>query len=243
MHDENHYTTAKDLSIISKYCFENETFKNLIQTVNYTIPATELHPAEDRIITNTDALINSSSKYYYEYALGGKTGFTSPAGNCLVFYAEKDGTYLTGVILKASTSADRFSDAKNLLIYGYDNYSNQVLVPKDTSIESIELANGKENENVLEIVTGEEISDFVKNDSSENLTYEINLNENIEAPIYVGTTLGEIKYSLDDKTYTVPLVAKNTVYSAHNYSSYLLLGGFILLIFSIIIIPKRKHKK
>ena len=121
MHNENHYTTAEDLAIIAKYCFENETFKDIIESVSYTVPATELHPESDRVLTNTDALINENSRYYYEYALGGKTGFTSQAGNCLVCFAKKDGIYLTAVVLNASSSANRFSDARNLLIFGYDN--------------------------------------------------------------------------------------------------------------------------
>lgn len=240
MHNENHYTTAKDLAIIAKYCFENETFRKIIQTVSYTIPATELHPEEDRVLTNTDALINKNSKYYYEYALGGKTGFTSQAGNCLVCFAKKDGVYLTAVLLKASSSANRFSDAKTLLSFGYDNFSDQVLVEKGTPIETINIPNAKDESNTVELTTGEEISDYIQNNFEDDLTYEINLNQNISAPVYVGSTLGQITYSLNNKTYTVPLVAANTVYSAHNYASYFLAIGLVLLIVSIIIIPKRK---
>ena len=242
MHNENHYTTAQDLCTIAEYCFENETFREIIQTVNYTVPATELHSAEDRILTNTDALINPNSPYYYEYALGGKTGFTSQAGNCLVCFAEKDGIYLTAVLLNASSSVNRFSDARNLLSFGYDNFSNQVLVPKDTAIETLEISNGEEGANTVQIVTGEEITDYVQNNFENNLSYEITLNENILAPVYLGSTLGEITYTLDNKTYTVPLVAGNTVYSAHNYASYFLAAGLVLLIISIIIIPKKKKR-
>lgn len=242
MHNENHYTTAQDLCTIAEYCFENETFREIIQTVNYTVPATELHSAEDRILTNTDALINPNSQYYYEYALGGKTGFTSQAGNCLVCFAEKDGIYLTAVLLNASSSVNRFSDARNLLSFGYDNFSNQVLVPKDTAIETLEISNGEEGANTVQIVTGEEITDYVQNNFENNLSYEITLNENILAPVYLGSTLGEITYTLDNKTYTVPLVAGNTVYSAHNYASYFLAAGLVLLIISIIIIPKKKKR-
>lgn len=242
MHNENHYTTAQDLCTIAEYCFENETFREIIQTVNYTVPATELHSAEDRILTNTDALINPNSQYYYEYALGGKTGFTSQAGNCLVCFAEKDGIYLTAVLLNASSSVNRFSDARNLLSFGYDNFSNQVLVPKDTAIETLEISNGEEGANTVQIVTGEKITDYVQNNFENNLSYEITLNENILAPVYLGSTLGEITYTLDNKTYTVPLVAGNTVYSAHNYASYFLAAGLVLLIISIIIIPKKKKR-
>lgn len=242
MHNENHYTTAEDLAIIAKYCFENETFKDIIETVSYTVPATELHPESDRVLTNTDALINENSRYYYEYALGGKTGFTSQAGNCLVCFAEKDGVYLTAVLLNASSSANRFSDARNLLSFGYDNFSNQVLVEKNTSVETIEVPNAKDESNTVELKTGEEISDFIQNGFDENLTYEINLNDNVSAPVYVGSTLGEITYSLNNKTYTIPLIAGNTVYSANNYASYFLAIGLVLLIVSIIIIPKKKRR-
>lgn len=243
MHNENHYTTAEDLCIIANYCFENETFRNIIQTVSYTIPATELHPATDRILTNTDALINSSNKYYYKYALGGKTGFTTQAGNCLVCFAKKDDIYLTCVILKANSSATRFSEAKALLEYGYENFSKQVLVPKGTEIQTIEISNGKKSENTVKLVTNEEISDFLKNNSENNLEYEVSLNENLKAPIYVGRVLGKITYTLDSKTYSTDLIAGNTVYSQANYGIYFVIAGAILLVFSIILIPKKQHIK
>ena len=111
-----------------------------------------------------------------------------------------------------------------------------------TSVETIEIPNAKDESNTVELKTGEEISDFIQNDFEENLTYEINLNDNVSAPIYVGSTLGEITYSLNNKTYTIPLIAGNTVYSANNYASYFLAIGLVLLIVSIIIIPKKKKR-
>ena len=79
MHDENHYTTAEDLCLIANYCAQNETFMEIIETKEYTLPSTEQYPENDRVLTNTNRLINSNSDYYSEYALGGKTGFTTQA--------------------------------------------------------------------------------------------------------------------------------------------------------------------
>ena len=241
MHDDNHYTTATDLAKIALYCLENETFVKIIQTETYTMPATDQYPYTDRTLKNTCALIGNDGKYYYQYAIGGKTGYTSQAGNCLVCFAKKDETYLVCVLLNANSSAERFSDATTLLEYGYNNFSNQTIVSKGTIIENIEISNATKETRNLNLITEENISDYLENDFSlDNLTYEITLDENISAPVYSGTKLGEITYTLNDKTYTINLVAESTVYSAQNYGGYVLTIGLILLIVSIIIIPKRK---
>ena len=244
MHDDNHYTTASDLAKIATYCMENETFMEIIQTESYTLPATEQYPSTDRYLKNTCALISESSKYYYQYAIGGKTGYTSQAGNCLVCFAKQDETYLICVLLKANSSAERFSDAEILFEYGYNNYSNQTIIEKGTIAQSIEISNATEETKNINLITDEEISDYLENNYSlEDLTYEITLNENISAPIYFGTKLGEITYTLNNKTYTVNLVAETTAYSKQNYSEYILIIGLILLVISIIIIPKKKKTK
>ena len=242
MHDDNHYTTASDLAKIAGYCMENETFMEIIQTEEYTMPATEQYPETDRVLKNTCGLIDENGKYYYQYALGGKTGYTSQAGNCLVSFAKKDDTYLICVVLNAELSANRFTDAINLFEYGYNNFSDQIIVSEGTVATTIEISNATSETKDVNLVTEEDISDFIENDFDlDDLTYEINLDENIVAPVYLGTKLGEITYTLDNKTYIVNLVAETTAYSAHNYGSYILAIGLILLVVSIIIIPKKKR--
>jgi D-alanyl-D-alanine carboxypeptidase (penicillin-binding protein 5/6) len=248
MHNENHYTTAEDLAIIANYCMENDTFKEIVSTLEYELPTTELYTNNDRIMTNTNALINPNSQYYYEYAIGIKTGFTTQAGNCLVSCAEKDGTQLICVTLKAGSTTNnssyRFADSKTLLEYGFENFSLQTLIKKDTIVDNIEVLNATKDTQNINVITKESISDFVSNDIDiSNADIKINLNENISAPVYAGDTIGTVTYTINNKNYTTDLVSETSAYTSTNYTSYFLIIGLILLVVSIILIPKKKKSR
>lgn len=73
VHDENHYSTAYDLALISRYAMQNETFRELVSTTSYKLPATNKYDREDRLFTTTNALliVNNNQRadnYYYKYA-------------------------------------------------------------------------------------------------------------------------------------------------------------------------------
>ena len=68
---------------------------------------------------NSNALINPDSDYYFQGCLGGKTGFTTPAGQCMAVAAERNGRQIVAIVMKAETPGDRFADAVRLLNYGF----------------------------------------------------------------------------------------------------------------------------
>ena len=101
-HDENHYTTAHDLALIMKYCMKNSTFRSLSKLKYCQIPATNKY--EERVFDTTNELLiydnrDVASNYYYEYAIAGKTGYTTEAKNCLVSVSNKDDFELISVVL------------------------------------------------------------------------------------------------------------------------------------------------
>lgn len=126
IHDDNHYTTASDLATIMYYCMQNETFRHMVSTLTYTLPATEQYPTADRVLTNSNSLMIPEHPYYYPYVIGGKTGFTTQAKNCLITISNKDGLELISVVLHAESTEDgrsaRYLDTISLLEYGYHNY-------------------------------------------------------------------------------------------------------------------------
>ena len=83
-HDDDHYTSAYDIYLMCREAMKHETFRTIVGSKNYTMPATNLHP-EPRIIRSTNALISNFrvAGYIYEYATGIKTGSTPEAGYCL----------------------------------------------------------------------------------------------------------------------------------------------------------------
>ena len=93
-HDDDHYTTARDLAIIAQAAMKIDMFRTIAGTKSTTIPATNL--SRRRSITSTNQLFQTGTednpnKYYYADAIGIKTGQHSMAGYCFVGAAERNG--------------------------------------------------------------------------------------------------------------------------------------------------------
>ena len=122
LHDEDHYTTAYDMALITKEALKNETFREIAGALNYTVPATNL-TEETRPLWNGNKMINPAEPYYYEYCEGGKTGYTMKANNTLMTFAKKDGLELICVIMDCDGAKYAYSDSKALYNYCFNNYT------------------------------------------------------------------------------------------------------------------------
>ncbi len=121
--DENHYSTAHDFALIMQECIKNDDFRRITSTAVVTIPPTNKTSTE-RIYQNHCALVVPNDSRYYEYCIGGKTGYTDSAWRTLVSAAEKDGRRLVCVTMKCATKQD-FPDTVALFEYGFNNFSVQ----------------------------------------------------------------------------------------------------------------------
>ena len=124
LHDEEHYTCAYDLALIMRACVQNTTFVEIASMQSYVHHADELLD-KDIPMTNTNMMIRSSSEYYNEYVVLGKTGHTEESGYNLVTYAEKDGTTLICAVMGCE-SGNQYVSTQSLLDYGL-NYFHTVL--------------------------------------------------------------------------------------------------------------------
>lgn len=111
----SHYTTAHDMALITKAALDNEKLLPILQTVHYTLPAAK-NRGELKIL-NGNKMINSANSQYYAGILGGKTGYTSKAGNTLATGVKKDGHELIAVVMKSSQK--QYDDTKALYDYGF----------------------------------------------------------------------------------------------------------------------------
>ena len=250
IHDDSHYSTAYDLYLIANYAMKNETFRKLVSTTEYTLPATEQYPSEDRVLKTTNELLNENSRnYYYKNAIGIKTGYTSKAGNCLVAGASRDGLEFIAVVLNGGTTNEglnsRYIDSKKLFEYAYDNFTLTKIIEKGSVVQSIEIENGTKETKNLDLVIDETIT-VVNNKSIDmnSVIPEIKLAETLEAPIEAGQLLGTIKYKVDDIEYSANLLAKTPVEKI-DYSIYLIILGITLLIVAFLMMKnsRKKHKK
>ena len=117
LNDPDHYTTPYDMALIARAAFENETVKTIAGTRTYTLPATKKNPS-GLTVTMGHKMINPNDSRYYEGILGGKTGYTSKAGNTLATVVERDGVRLIAVVMKSRST--HYTDTKALLDYGYE---------------------------------------------------------------------------------------------------------------------------
>lgn len=110
--DENHYTTAYDLAILTNYALNNPMFRQIVSTQNYTIVLN----GNSKNIINTNELLN------YDGIYGVKTGFTFNAGRCLVTSYKNNDFDIIIVVLGANTKKIRGQDTLNIINYIMSNY-------------------------------------------------------------------------------------------------------------------------
>ncbi|MBQ2686270.1 MAG: D-alanyl-D-alanine carboxypeptidase [Clostridia bacterium] len=113
--DGEHYTTAKELAVLSAKALENEAFREIVSKRSYSF----LSDKTRRSIANHNRLLAS-----YKGCIGVKTGFTKKDGRCLVSAAERDGKRLVAVTLSAP---DDWNDHKRLLDFGFSLYEKREL--------------------------------------------------------------------------------------------------------------------
>lgn len=115
LNSSSHYTTPHDMALIARAAYQNDTVKKVSSTLSYQIPATK--KASARTVTMGHKMLNPGDSRYYPGVIGGKTGFTSLAGNTLVTCVEKNGVRLIAVIMKSKST--HYEDTKSLLDYGF----------------------------------------------------------------------------------------------------------------------------
>ncbi len=198
--DDNHYSTARDVAIMSRVLMEEHP-----DIKKYTtIWMDSLRDGEFQL-ANTNKLIAT-----YKYATGLKTGFTTEAGHCLAASAEKDNMALVSVILGGPSSEIRFSEARLMLDYGFDNFTFKEKIKKDDIICQVDITKGKQ-----EKVNGIAKNDYVIMDNKKEkgeISKEIELIPDIKAPVTKGQKLGVLKVKKGDSVmYELEIIAEEDV--------------------------------
>ncbi len=124
--DEDHYTTAYDMAMITRMVIQNADFAEIFGTVKYEMQPTNKQKDVRYFASGNDML--KKGEFFYEYATGGKIGWTEDAGYTIVTTASKDGVNLIAVVLKNSNKNARYTDTRTLFDYGFANYK-QITIP------------------------------------------------------------------------------------------------------------------
>lgn len=212
LHDDNHYTTARDLALIARNGMKNPVFREIVGTYHYEIPATNKQEARN-YLTNSNKLISSyNNKYKYENAIGIKTGYTTKSQHCLVGGAKKDNLELITVVL-GDTKEFMYPDTIAMFEYGFANFKKLELLKKDMIVTTVSIKNGDRKLNLLAsedyLLTGkeEELEAIQK-------TKVVTQIKDIEAPVKKGDVIATVTYSLENKEQkTINLIAEEDVLS------------------------------
>ncbi|MDO4483060.1 MAG: D-alanyl-D-alanine carboxypeptidase family protein [Clostridia bacterium] len=233
-HDFNHYTTVRDMALIAKEAMKDPTFREIVSTVNYTIPRSQMARARN-MTTKSRIMIppteENDNKYYYEFATGIKTGSHSQAGYCFVGSAEKEGVELISVVFYTSNRG-RWSDTKKLMEYGFSQYTSVTPVDlynmnpitidtnnyslKDTNMGRLPLScvPAEKGKTVKITATNEEIEIMASNLRS---TMLIEFVRDFKAPIEAGEVIGTMTYFQDNgNEVTYNLIASRSVNQREN---------------------------
>lgn len=124
--DEKHYTTAKDLAMITDYALKNAIFRDIYGTKELKW---EGKSWDTTLITHHLML---KGEIPYETVIGGKTGYVPESKFTLATTAQRDNMELTAIVLKGRNDKEVYNDTKNLLDYGFDQYNHTLISKSDT---------------------------------------------------------------------------------------------------------------
>lgn len=218
-HDDSHYTTAADIALLSRYAMQNEKFREIVKTDIYTIEPTNKYK-ETRYLSSTNHLISKRRQagYFYDKAIGIKTGYTDEAGYCLTAAAADGDTELLSVVLNChSIDPDEnglysFIDSKNLLEYGFNNFKYITIAKKGAIVADSPVYEAKGSIRVT-LTPEKDISNILPSDiDMKDVKAETALDEKIAAPIKKGDVLGTISYTYKgEEIGKASIVANNDV--------------------------------
>ena len=198
--EDEHYTTAYELALLSNYAMNNEIFAKIVGTKNYTITIN----GYPKTLTNTNELLGSLNGVY-----GIKTGFTNGANRCLVTCCKRGEMDLICVVLGADTKKYRTTDSIKLLEYSFSNFkyvnieemvSNYFETWKENNKNSFTINKGISSYLDLKYEDLEHSTIPIRNDLVDKFQFYITCDYVLDSPISKGTSFGTITLSLEDKT-------------------------------------------
>ncbi len=185
LHDDNHYSTAYDLAVITAYAMNNPIFKEIVSSKTRRIQRTRQDAPT--LIPNKNRLLNT-----LEGADGVKTGFTKRAGRCLVASATKNGMQIISVVLNCGPM---FEDCASLINRAFSEYSLVKVAEKNQKAAELDILDGRHK--TISVGITKDLYYPLK--KGEEITAQVQPVGTLYAPIKKGQRLGKIFYKLDNR--------------------------------------------
>ncbi len=184
--DDNHYTSARDLALITLHGLQLPGFEQIVTTTEMAFDW--IHDDNSKTIRTENQLL-----WTYNGCNGVKTGYTERAGRCVVCSAKRNGIQLISVVLDGLYM---WNDSIILLDYGFENVSTETLVKSDEVIKTLPIISGRRKSMPVK-TAGEIIVPVFKNHDAYEIQYD--MPEVLNAPITNGETIGKVRVIIDGR--------------------------------------------
>ncbi len=242
--EEGEYSSAYDMYLLTKHALTNSVIEEMADTVDYVIPQTNMSEARE-LNTKVD-IIESGSRYYYDYARGFKTGSTDESERCASVIATKNAYSYIGIVLGCPNECidecgypdnTALYEARRMCRWAFNNLKMTNVADTSDIITDIPVALSAQTDHVR-LVPEKQIQALLLSTVDESsLDYVYDLDEDVMAPIEKGDVLGsvQIKYA-DSVVASVNLVAGDSVKrSGTLYIGYILKKIFLSPVFLVIL--------
>ena len=195
---ETQLTTAYDIALMSRALLKHDEIRD------YTTIWMDSVRNGEFGLANTNKLVR-----FYQGTTGLKTGYTSAAGHCLSASAERDGVEFIAVVLHCATSGERFQAAKQLLDYGFANYTLAQPDP-ETEIPPVPVVLGTA-ETIVPVPDNDDPV-LIEKGQAAGITTRVEVADQVRAPVEAGQRLGTLTLQSDGAPLAaIPLVAPEAV--------------------------------
>ena len=217
LHEEETYTTVKDIYILAKYAMQYDLFNTVTSVSRHKVVTTK---GTTRTLSTTNFLLDASTNYYYKYAKGVKTGYTDKAGRCLVSVASYNGYNYMCILMNCPNNPNKrheFAESKELYRWAFNNFSFKEVAKSEEPVCEIPVEYSLETD-FVPLYFKKPFVTILPNDADQS-TLVVNTKFNSEtakAPIKKGDILGKAEITYAEKVIgTVDLVAGNDVASSN----------------------------
>ncbi|WP_156289285.1 D-alanyl-D-alanine carboxypeptidase family protein [Oceanobacillus salinisoli] len=203
---DDHYSTAYDMAMVAKELLKYEDI------TNYTsIYEDYLRKGQENEfwLVNTNKLVR-----FYPGVDGLKTGYTNEAKYCLTATAEKNDMRVVAVVMGADTTKERNATISSMLDYAFNQYETHPLFEKDEVVTKLQLLKAEDKD--MNIIVPESVSTLHrKGESTDDVTTDISLNEEIPLPINKGEQVGVLTVKNGEEVISeIPLTVESDVKQA-----------------------------
>ncbi len=205
LHDPDHYSTVHDITILMEYALQDPLFCEIINTKEYTTGPLLNHPEGLTMTSTSWPLINNDEESYrIPGFLGGKTGFTNPAGRCLTSHAEFNGMHLI-LTTARSEGTGHIADAASVYSWYAERYARRTLLTAGDHLADVTVEDTLP-EVTFEVTVPETRELDIPSDAEIDVTCTVP--EILQAPLQAGDVIGILSVAVNGQT-----VYEETLYS------------------------------